>query len=432
MSGYGRTERRIAAALGPMPGAKAFAKRSWAALNFALRGERGFQYELADGVRLERAEGGVTAADARFFGYFDHSPFSAVGDRMLVHRRAGEACEVELLLLEGEAKGEGDCGRDREVRVLGRSRAFSAQQGALLRWRKGSAAAECIYNDYEDGVLGSRWIDVDTGDSRFLPAPIAAQAEDGARFVTLDFRGLADVAPDYAYPSDAQLPPSGLGFIDADGSALARVDLDRVRAFEPAADAIEARHELNHPSFAPDGESFVFVHRWFGPLGRRSRLLRYIPAHDALYAVLDGGMVSHFAWRADGALIAFARHEDRDCYLLLEPDAHVPRILMPNVLDRFGDGHPSLSPDGRWLLTDSYPDRRRQQRLLVADLHRERCHTLGRFLAPLAFQAEARVDLHPRFSPDGARVAIDSAHRGARGFYVLDIADALARFAEAP
>lgn len=422
MSSYGRTERWVAAALGRMPGAKAFAKRSWTAVNFALMGERGFQHELADGVRPERAEGGVTAADARFFGYFDHSPFSAVGDRVLAHRRAGDAHEVELLLLQG----------DREARVLGRSRAFSAQQGALLRWRKGSAAAECIYNDYEDGVLGSRWIDVDTGDSRFLPAPIAAQAEDGARFVTLDFRGLADVAPDYAYPSDVQLPPSGLGFIDADGSALARVDLDRVRAFEPAADAVEARHELNHPSFAPDGESFVFVHRWIGPLGRRSRLLRYVPAHDALSAVLDGGMVSHFCWRGDGALIAYARHEDRDRYLLLEAHAHAPRALMPDVLDRFGDGHPSLSPDGRWLLTDSYPDRRRQQHLLVADLHRERCHTLGRFFAPLSFQAEARVDLHPRFSPDGRRVAIDSAHRGAPGFYVLDVADALARFAEAP
>ena len=424
MSGYGDLERRLAGALSCAPGLKRVAKSIYSLANFALRGERGFESSLAEGVRVERAEGGVTSADARFFGYFDHSPFSADGDRILLHRRAGEAREVELLLLER------DGGRSGDARVLGRSRAFSAQQGTLLRWRKG-AGAECIYNDYEDEVLGSRWIDVDTGAMRFLPGAIAAQSEDGTRFVTLDFRGLAGVAPDYAYPSEAQVPPSGLGLVDVDGTTLAHLNLERVCAFEPAPDALDARHELNHPSFAPDGQSFVFVHRWIGSLGRRSRLLRYVPAHDALSAVLDGGMVSHFGWRGDGALIAYARHGDRDRYLLLEPDAQVPRVLMPEVLDRFGDGHPSLSPDGRWLLTDSYPDRRRQQHLLVADLHRERCHTLGRFLAPLAFQAEARVDLHPRFSPDGRRVAIDSAHRGARGFYVLDVADALARFAEA-
>ena len=46
---------------------------------------------------------------------------------------------------------------------------------------------------------------------------------------------------------------------------------------------------------------------------------------------------------------------------------------------------------------------------------------LGSFHSPEEYTGEWRCDLHPRSSPDGRLVSIDSAHRGGRQIYLLDI-----------
>ena len=50
-------------------------------------------------------------------------------------------------------------------------------------------------------------------------------------------------------------------------------------------------------------------------------------------------------------------------------------------------------------------------------------YPLGRFHSPPPYTREWRCDLHPRFSPDGHKVIIDSAHAGhGRQMYLIDIA----------
>jgi len=47
---------------------------------------------------------------------------------------------------------------------------------------------------------------------------------------------------------------------------------------------------------------------------------------------------------------------------------------------------------------------------------------LGGFHQPQDFEWEWRCDLHPRFSPDGKSVVIDSTHGGdGRQMYLVDI-----------
>ena len=49
---------------------------------------------------------------------------------------------------------------------------------------------------------------------------------------------------------------------------------------------------------------------------------------------------------------------------------------------------------------------------------------LGSFHAPDAYRGEWRCDLHPRSSPDGRWVVIDSAHGGdGRQLYLIDVGD---------
>ncbi|MHC4156616.1 MAG: hypothetical protein ACYST6_17090 [Planctomycetota bacterium] len=48
--------------------------------------------------------------------------------------------------------------------------------------------------------------------------------------------------------------------------------------------------------------------------------------------------------------------------------------------------------------------------------------TLGRFYSPPEYTGEWRTDTHPRFSPDGRNIVIDSTHRGnGRQLYLIDI-----------
>ncbi len=85
------------------------------------------------------------------------------------------------------------------------------------------------------------------------------------------------------------------------------------------------------------------------------------------------------------------------------------------------DGHCSYLPDKEWIVCDTYPGGRdRSQQLYLFNVEREERVDLGVFPAPEAYSGEWRCDLHPRCSPDGKFLTIDSAHGGSgRRMYVV-------------
>jgi hypothetical protein len=46
---------------------------------------------------------------------------------------------------------------------------------------------------------------------------------------------------------------------------------------------------------------------------------------------------------------------------------------------------------------------------------------IGRFYSPPSLEGPLRCDLHPRWSRDGRRLSIDSAHTGERQIYSIDV-----------
>ena len=51
------------------------------------------------------------------------------------------------------------------------------------------------------------------------------------------------------------------------------------------------------------------------------------------------------------------------------------------------DGHGTFSPDGRWMVTDSYPNQLREQNLFLMEMATEAVLPLGRFIEPPPFGA---------------------------------------------
>lgn len=96
-------------------------------------------------------------------------------------------------------------------------------------------------------------------------------------------------------------------------------------------------------------------------------------------------------------------------------------IVGRGIFDNIGDGHPSFSPDGKWIITDTYPDRARLQHLLLYNIEDKKLVVLGSFFSPLKFSRPNRVDLHPRWSPDGKFISIDASFERIRRNYILEI-----------
>lgn len=117
-------------------------------------------------------------------------------------------------------------------------------------------------------------------------------------------------------------------------------------------------------------------------------------------------------------MIAWARKEPiGDRYFLFHDKTTEFEIIDDGVLDIYGDGHPSYSPDKRWIVTDTYPDKARTSFLIVFDPVKEKAIIPGEFPSPWKFYGANRCDLYPRWSPDGTKMSIDSVHEDFRNSY---------------
>lgn len=88
------------------------------------------------------------------------------------------------------------------------------------------------------------------------------------------------------------------------------------------------------------------------------------------------------------------------------------------------DGHCSYSPDGKLVVTDTYPNRKRIAAVYLCSETGGKQGTikrLARVSAPFRYDNDCRCDLHPRWNREGTKVCIDSVHEGKRGLYVIPV-----------
>ena len=423
MSEFNSLERAVSRSLNRFPTLHRLAKSAYQRVNFHLYGDAS-PGTVHPAVRVRTpAEVFDTfePAGEQFFGYFDRTPWSPDAERAVFHSPRDDDA-VDLLVY-----AEGDLSR------VATSRTWTYQQGAMTRWLDDD---RIVFNDLRAGRLVARIRDVDAGEEHTVPWPIGSVHPDGDGALTLNYRRLAALRPEYGYETaatnlyeDPPLDEDGVWYVDFDDSeADLRITLDELRHRRPTAGTTDADHRVNHLLYSPSGDRFAFVHRWSGPGGRRSRL--YVadaadanPAPDLL---LDEGVVSHYCWRDDETLLVWAATPGGgrgERYSLLDVSTGETRPVGPSMPADHGDGHPSYSPNGRYVLTDTYPDRARLQHLFVYDTERDRRTEIAEFRSPPSYTGESRCDLHPRWSPDGRWISVDATYTGTRRSYLLDVSD---------
>lgn len=400
---------------------------------------------------------------AYFFGYFDTPQVSGDGSKLLALRvqrfdrvpEPGEVAEVGWFEL-------GD--RERVFHKIGETTAFNWQQGAMLQFLGPDYNSRVIWNHFDGARFAARIHDLETGQGRDVPA-IYNPFPDGRSAVTVDFERHAWCRRGYSYGNIMKpeknapvVPGDAISLVDLDtGAERPIITLEAMMALSPHSTMQGATHYLEHTTTNPSGSRFVFLHRWRHANGIHSRLLVALADGSDIRILNDSGRMSHFCWASDTTLLGYggkanavnslrrnrallktvfkpllplykrmvrdssglAKSLTGDAYYIFDIERPGQlRLVTPSM--RAEDGHPIMLPGGGQYITDTYAraDRGLTPKLFAVDLEQD-SHVVLDDLGSIPGHDETptRCDLHPRLSPGGDIVSIDTMDGGQRRTY---------------
>jgi hypothetical protein len=293
------------------------------------------------------------------------------------------------------------------------------------RWK------EVIWNDRQDDRFVCHILDVHSGRKRTLPHPVYTLSPDGSTAVAPDFRRVQDMRPGYGYAGlpdphadDPAPKDSGIFRLDLEtGKQELIISIAKVISISFPFASIIGKHYINHLLFNTDGSRFIFLHRWRtkGQKGFGTHMLTAKSDGTDIRVVDPHGKTSHFIWRDPKHILAWAWHPSHgNAFYLYEDRTGKVEVIGKGIMTK--NGHCTYLPGNKWILNDTYPDRERKQNPYLYDVATGQTVPLGHFYSPPKYTGEWRCDTHPRFSPDGRSVVIDSPHgSNGRQMYLIDI-----------
>lgn len=369
-----------------------------------------------------------------FFGYYDKSPWD-ITDRYILCMKAKNTWsdvspkeKADILLID-TAKTESEPDR---VRKIAETRAWNVQQSCMLQWLGPDYSSHILYNDYRNGQYVAVILEIKTGKERVISAPVYTVAADGKMALTLDFSRLYNLRPGYGYYN---VPEKTKGMALPDATAIWKINLEsgEITPFlcykefadfqpRPEMQKIGTVHKVNHLMLSPNGSRFMVLYRWFIGHRKYTRLITCNIDGTGMYLLSDDDMVSHCIWKNNCTILAFENKKNSGPgYYLMKDKTDKFIHCWPQLSN---DGHPSYSPDGKWIVTDTYPDRARMAEIKLMNGMDEKIkevNIIARVFAPFQYDNDTRCDLHPRWNHVGNKICFDSVFEGHRGLYIVPI-----------
>lgn len=311
--------------------------------------------------------------------------------------------------------------------------AFNWQQASRSHWLDEDLF---VYNNY-DGKSDSYFTSVYSISEGKVIRTYEYAVQDSFQnkfMLSICYKSLALLRPDYGYfkHHDTKLPEHDkVGVWKCDYTANNEqllFTVSDVCEFEFDKSKNDYKHKLNHVMISPNGQFFIFMHRYYNKNGRRfDRLILANSNGDLLKVLADNEMVSHCFWYDELTVLGYLRAPDgQDSYWLIDINLGEYRPFHDNVFAGRGDGHPSAN--GNYIVTDTYPDKSRMQSLYLTSKDSTSDIKLGEFFHGFNFSGETRCDLHPRFSKNGDLIFFDSIFSGKRKLCYLDISSVKKKF----
>ena len=307
------------------------------------------------------------------------------------------------------------------------TRAWNFQQGCMAHWLATSPDSLIIFNDFREGRFVSVIMNVHSGkEIKTIPYPVSAVSPDGKEAVSINFARLRITRTDYGYGGKGQDAKVDVQFPEDDGLYLVNLESGEARLIVSIAQVKELVPEIpaegmeyfNHTLFSRDGSKIFWLARAI-PQRNTTSLTVNRDGTNLQRCFPDGWEGSHFDWLNGDELMVTANYEAKQyAHVLFTIGKQDYKRLGNGLLDY--DGHGTFSPDGKWMVTDTYPSGRlREQKIYLMDMKTETVLPLGRFAQPDAFTGYWRCDLHPRWSPQGDMIGFNSTHTGSRQVYII-------------
>lgn len=322
---------------------------------------------------------------------------------------------------------------------LGSSKAWNWQQGCMLQWRPGSEN-EVLWNDLVDNQFVCHILNVETMKKRTIDSPIYTVSPNGEFGLTLDFERIQDVRAGYGYGGVSDINKEILAPEDAgiykvslnDGSKQLIVSIKEIADIPYPLENLDShKHYFNHIDIAPDGKRFAFLHRWVTSNEKAARIsplgTRFITSSvdgSVIHIINDSRMTSHFCWKNEKQILAWANRPEIGNHFYLFDDAQKQKykVIGKDILKT--DGHCRYLQNQDWIINDTYPDENRQIELYLFNTKTNQKIVLGKFYSDPEYSGEWRVDLHPRQSRDSKKIIIDCVlGESGRQLLMLDISE---------
>lgn len=358
-----------------------------------------------------------------YFGYYDKSPWNKEGDKFLTlevpysdkHPKIKDKANIAIINLENNSYAK-----------ISETKTWNLQQGSMLQWLGSDFNNKVIYNDLIDYNYCSIIYDIKTKEKKIINKPVYSVNNNGEFALSLKFSRLHRLRPGYGYSqlkdkTEGQHHPQndGIYFVDLkNNTSNLIISLDQIVKINHNSTMEGSEHRFNHLDISPDGKRFSFIHRWEHNNVTQSRFYTADVDGNNIYCLADEEMVSHSCWKNNKEILAWTRKNNKDRYYLFKDKSSEFKIIGEGKLT--SDGHPSYSPDKRYILTDTYPDRTRHRTLIIYDTEEDQRYDIARLFAPFKYHGEVRCDLHPRWSRDGKNVCFDSVHEGKRQLYIIE------------
>jgi len=309
--------------------------------------------------------------------------------------------------------------------TLGSTSAWNWQQGCMLQWLPGETS-EVIWNVRTDTGYGSKILDVDSMEARFLSEPIYALSNDGNWAVSTDFRRINDMRPGYGYegiddPNYEIFAPKDVGIWKIDistGEKELIFSIWDAQQMSEISNSNITKQWFNHLVVSPDNSRISFLHRRRidGSGKRVTQMFTIDPDGKSPYLLVTSGHTSHYIWRDNKTILAWAT----DGFYVFNDQSSKQEQIGENVM--IEDGHCTYLSDKRWVLNDTYPDNDRLQHVYLFDTLLNKKIPLADLYSPNDYVGEWRCDTHPRSSPDGKKIIVDSPHGlNGRQQYLIDL-----------
>tara|TARA_A100001234_G_scaffold220675_1_gene234211 strand:+ start:2219 stop:3484 length:1266 start_codon:yes stop_codon:yes gene_type:complete len=397
-------------------------------------------------------------------GYHDIRPFNSNNNLVLLHRSPkknlgfkDKSIKVEICIWDI---------KNSTIKKIDETDTWSWEQGARLQWVGDN---EFVYNKSYKQNPSSIIYNIKTNKTTILDTCIYSYNKN--KFLSVNYARLWKLWKSYGYNNLLSLninidkkKPDDDGVFLSDLNHNKNLILSINKAVKLCGlDNVDKDFFLCHPTFNPSGNKFISLLRYFNDSGALISYLICTDINSENSIILAREKVSHFEWLNDTDIIVWCRNLSQKIIKLrnnrflekkvfpiikkilnisktdlknkiLKNDYHLININKPSEAKGLNnkilneDGHPQISPDKKFLITDTYPNNNGFMKLLLLKIDANKIFEIGKFkIAEYLEKNSLKYDLHPRWDNSGKLINIDSSHLESRQNYIIDISKLLSK-----